>query len=115
MGIPDSFIESGRIDGGGELFIFTRIVAPQIKPLIAVITINKFINSWNAFQWPLLVVNSDKMRTLPVAVAKLSTQYYDAYNLKMAAATIAVLPVLVVYLAFQKYFVEGISLSGIKG
>ena len=72
------------------------------------------IGSWNAFQWPLLVVNSDRLRTLPIAIAKLSSQYYDSYNLKLAAATVAIIPVMALYIAFQRYFVEGISLSGIK-
>ena len=112
--MPDSLLESARIDGAGELKIFRRIVLPAIKPIIAVITITKFIASWNAFQWPLLVVNSERLRTLPIAVAKFSSQYNDAYNLKMAAALCAILPVLLIYITFQKYFVAGISLSGIK-
>lgn len=112
--VPDSLIESARIDGAGELAIFRRLVLPLIKPIIAVITITKFVASWNAFQWPLLVVGSESMRTLPLAVAKFSSQYYDAYNLKMASAFCAIIPVLIVYTAFQKYFVQGISLSGVK-
>ena len=113
--IPTSFIAAARMDGGGEFLIFRRVVLPQIRPIIAVITITKFIGSWNAFQWPLLIVGSDDIRTLPLAVAKLSSQYNDQYDLKMAAATLAIIPVLIVYIAFQKYFVSGISLSGVKG
>jgi multiple sugar transport system permease protein len=112
--IPTALIEAARIDGAGEFKIFRSLVLPLVKPVIAVITINKFIGSWNAFQWPLLIVGSDKIRTLPLAVAKFSSQYYDAYNLKMAAACLAIIPVLFVYIAFQKYFVTGISLSGVK-
>ncbi len=112
--IPTPLLEAARIDGAGELTIFRKIVIPSVKPLIAVIGIQKMISSWNAFQWPLLVVNSDKYRTLPIAIAKLSSQYEDAYDLKMAAAVVAIVPVLVIYILFQKYFTEGISLSGIK-
>ena len=112
--IPTPLLEAARIDGAGEIKVFFRVVLAQVKPLVAVITIQKMISSWNAFQWPLLVVNSDELRTLPIAMAKLSSQYYDSYNLKMAAATLAIIPVLILYIAFQKYFVEGISLSGIK-
>jgi ABC-type sugar transport system, permease component len=112
--IPTALIEAARIDGGSEFGIFSRVALPLSKPIIAVITINKFIGSWNAFQWPLLIVGSDRIRTLPLAVAKFSSQYYDAYNLKMAAATLAIIPVLIVYISFQKYFVAGISLSGVK-
>jgi len=113
--IPTELIESGRMDGAGEFEMFVKLALPLAKPLIAVITIGKFIGSWNAFQWPLLIVGRDELRTLPLAVAKFSSQYNDAYNLKMAAAALASVPVLVVYVAFQKYFVAGISLSGIKG
>lgn len=112
--IPTTLIEAGRIDGAGEFRIFSTLVLPLAKPIIAVLTINKFIGSWNAFTWPLLVVESDELRTLPIAIAKFSSQYNDAYNLKMAASTIAIIPVLIVYVAFQKYFVSGISLTGIK-
>lgn len=114
LSIPTPLIESARIEGATEKRIFASIVLPSVKPLVAVVAIQKMVTSWNAFQWPLLVVNSDEMRTLPIAVAKLSSQYYDSYNLKMAAATIAIVPVLAVYIAFQKYFVEGVTLSGIK-
>jgi len=114
-GIPTTFIEAARIDGAGEGRIFLRIVLPSIKPVLAVITINKMIQSWNAFTWPLLVVNSDSLRTLPLAIAKLSSQYYDSYDLKMAAATMTILPVLILYISLQKYFVEGVALSGVKG
>ncbi len=113
--IPTSLIESARIDGAGEMLIFRKHILPLIKPIIAVITITKFVASWNAFQWPLLVASSEELRTLPVAISNFSSQYYDAYNVKMAAASVAVIPVLIIYIVFQKYFVEGISLTGIKG
>lgn len=112
--IPTALLESARIEGAGEFKIFRAIVIPAVKPLIAVITIQKMIDSWNAFQWPLLVTNSESMRTIPLAIAKLSSQYYDSYNLKMAAATLAIIPVLLIYVIFQRYFVEGVTLSGIK-
>ena len=114
-GIPTPLIEAARIDGAGEGRIFLKIVLPSIQPVLAVITINKMIESWNAFTWPLLVVNSDSMRTLPIAIAKLSSQFYDSYDLKMAAATMTILPVLLLYIALQKYFVEGVTLTGVKG
>ena len=113
-GIPDPLIEAARIDGAGERKIFFNIVLPSVKPLIAVITINKMVSSWNAFQWPLLVVNSDELRTIPIAIANLSSRFYYSYDLKMAAATMAIIPVLILYIAFQKHFVEGVTLSGIK-
>ena len=112
--IPTAYIESARLEGASEKRIFVSIILPSVKPLISVITIQKMIDSWNAFQWPLLCVNSERLRTIPLAIAKLSSQYYDSYNLKMAAATLAIIPVLIIYVIFQKNFVEGISLSGVK-
>lgn len=112
--VPTALLESARMEGAGEARILYSVVLPEIQPLIAVIAIQRMIGSWNAFQWPLLVVNSDRLRTLPIAIAKLSSQYNDAYNLKMAAATVAIIPVILVYIFFQRYFVEGITLSGIK-
>jgi multiple sugar transport system permease protein len=112
--IPDPLIEAARIDGAGEGRIFFLIILPSVKPIIAVITINKMVASWNAFQWPLLVVNSDRLRTIPIAIANLSSRFYDSFDLKMAAATVAIIPVILVYIAFQKHFVEGVTLSGIK-
>ncbi len=112
--IPDSLIESARIDGASEWKIFRTIVLPISKPLIAVISITKMISSWNAFQWPLLAVSSDKLRTLPLAMSLLSSKFYDSYDLKMAGAVIIVIPVLIVYIIFQDYFIEGISVSGMK-
>lgn len=112
--VPTPLLEAARIDGAGESKIFLHIVLPAVKPLISVIAIQKMVSSWNAFQWPLLVVNSDELRTLPLAIAKLSSQYYDSYNLKMAAAALTIIPVLIVYVIFQKHIVEGVSLSGIK-
>ena len=95
--VPTPLLEAARIDGAGESKIFLHIVIPAVKPLISVIAIQKMVSSWNAFQWPLLVVNSDELRTLPLAIAKLSSQYYDSYNLKMAAAALTIIPVLIVY------------------
>lgn len=112
--IPNSLLESARIDGAGELTIFRRIILPSVKPILAVLTITKFIGSWNSFTWPVLVINSESLRTLPIGVAKFASQYYDNYNLRMASTFCAIIPVLIVYLVFQKYFVAGISLSGIK-
>lgn len=112
--VPTPLLEAARIDGAGESKIFLHIVIPAVKPLISVIAIQKMVSSWNAFQWPLLVVNSDELRTLPLAIAKLSSQYYDSYNLKMGAAALTIIPVLIVYVIFQKHIVEGVSLSGIK-
>lgn len=112
--IPNSLMDSARIDGASEWDIFRKIVLPLSKPLIALVSITKVVSSWNAFQWPLLAANSDKLRTLPVAMSMLSSQYYDSYHLKMAGAVVTVIPILIIYILFQDYFIEGISVSGMK-
>lgn len=113
-GIPDSLIESARIDGASEWKIFKTIIIPLSKPLIALVSITKLVSSWNAFQWPLLAVNSQKLQTLPLAMSRLSSQFYDSYDLKMAGAVVTVIPIIIIYVIFQDYFVEGISVTGMK-
>lgn len=112
--IPNELIEAARLDGAGEFFIFFRLVVPMAKPIIAVQSILTFIASWNSFLWPLIVANDDSLYTLSVGLSLLKGQYVNNYALQMAGATFMVIPVLIVFMLFQKYIVEGFNLSGIK-
>ena len=114
-GIPDELIEAARIDGCGELGIFTRVVFPLSKPVVISLVVFTFITSWNDFIWPLVLVTKDEMKTLTLALGNLSSTYGTNYGLVMAGATIAFLFPFVLYCFLQKEFVEGIALSGIKG
>lgn len=114
--IPDDYLDAARLDGASEYGIFARVVVPLAKPAIATLAVFTFLGSWNDFLGPLIVVKSDEMRTLPLAISALSAGHYVAsWPLLMAGASFVVIPVLLVYLFAQRYFVEGIALGGLKG
>lgn len=114
-GVPDSLIEAGRIDGMRELDVIWHVVVPAVRPAIAALGVVTFVNSWNAFFWPLVVVDSDGMKTLPLAVAELASGIYvQSWPVRMAAATILTLPLVAVFLLLQRAFVRGMTLSGVK-
>jgi ABC-type sugar transport system permease subunit len=114
--VPDELLEAARIDGASEFRIFFQVVLPiSIAPL-ATLGILTFLASWNNFLWPLVVSSSERMYTLPVAVATFAVgQNATDYGLLMAGSTILVVPVLVVFLALQRYFQPGIAMTGLKG
>lgn len=114
-GIPDELIESARIDGCGELGIFTRIIIPLSKPVIVSLVVFTFITSWNDFIWPLVLITKDEMKTLTLGLSMLQNAYVSNYGLVMAGATMAFIFPFILYCILQKQFVEGIALSGIKG
>ncbi|KKC30558.1 carbohydrate ABC transporter permease [Caldanaerobacter subterraneus] len=113
--IPNELIEAARIDGASEGRIFFTIVIPQLKPAISALAIFTFSWSWEEFLWPLIVTNSDRVRTLPVGLQYFSEQYGINIHWQMAGAFVAILPVLIVFFIMQKQFVEGITLTGLKG
>jgi ABC-type glycerol-3-phosphate transport system permease component len=113
--VPNSLIDSARIDGCSEVRIFWSIILPVVKPALAVLAIYTFWWNWNIFIWPLVVVSSTEMRTLPLGIANLFTyKGSPRYDLLMAASSLAILPVVTVFLVFQRHFVKGITLTGMK-
>jgi len=115
LGLPRELLEAGRIDGVGEIAIFFRIYLPLAGPAFATLGILTFLGSWNNFLWPLVVSSSESTYTLPVALALISTgQNETDYGLLLAGATLIVLPILVVFLFFQRHFIQGIASTGIK-
>lgn len=115
MSLPDDIIEAARIDGASEWGIFLRVIMPLCGPAVAVLTILTFLGSWNNFLWPLVVATSEEKYTLPVALALYSVgQNAAQYGLMMAGAVVVVVPVLLVFVVLQRYFVQGIALTGIK-
>lgn len=113
--IPDSLCESARIDGLSEWGIYRRIILPLTKPAIASLTIITFVNTWNDYMGPFIYLTSTENKTIQLGL-KMFVGLYDAeYALIMAASVVSVLPVAVVFLSMQKYFVEGIATSGMKG
>ncbi|MEU9362526.1 carbohydrate ABC transporter permease [Streptomyces sp. NPDC048301] len=117
MAIPDELLEAARIDGAGEWYIFWRIVMPLVKPALATLTIFVFLGSWNNFLWPLVATNDPEKFTLPVALATFATDPTKAAGsngVLMAGAFLVVLPVVVVFVALQRHFTQGIATSGLK-
>jgi multiple sugar transport system permease protein len=114
-GIPLDFDEAARMDGASSLRIWWQIIVPLSGPVLATLAIFVFQGVWNEFLWPLVVTTSESMRTIPVGLAAFVGQYSTAWDLLMAGSVIALLPVLVIYVLGQKWFVQGIALSGMGG
>jgi multiple sugar transport system permease protein len=114
-GIPLDMDEAARIDGASSLRIWWSIVLPLSGPVLAALAIFVSLNTWNDFLWPLIVTNSEKVRTLPVGLSTFQGQFKVEWNLLMAGSVIAMLPVLIVYVIGQRWFIRGITLSGIAG
>ena len=115
FGVPNDLIDAARLDGFGEFRIFWKIALPLVKPAVAALCIFTFLGNWNAYIWPLIVVRSDNMRTLPVGIAFFSSESGSAFHLIMAAAAMATIPVIIVFLIFQRQIIKGIALTGVKG
>ncbi len=115
MGVPNDLIDAARIDGFSEFRIFWKIALPLVKPALAALCIFTFLGNWNAYIWPLIVVRSEEMRTLPVGIAFFSSEAGSAFHLIMAAAAMATIPVIIVFVIFQRQIIEGIALTGVKG
>jgi len=115
LSIPNELLDAARVDGAGEFYIYRRIVLPQLGPALATFGMLTFMFNWNAYLWPLIVLTEKNVRTLPIILTWFSNQQVDKTNLTMAASVLVILPVLFVFLLVQKWIVEGITLSGLKG
>lgn len=113
--LPNELIEAARIDGTTEFGIFWKIILPNVKSLISVLVIFTVMWRWNDFQWPLIILSDSKMYTVQIGLAMLNGSLYINWNMVMSASLITILPVLIVFLIFQKQFVQGIASAGIKG
>lgn len=112
--VPDDLIEAARLDGAGEFYIFFKLIIPLAKPILSVQVILTFIAGWNSFLWPLIIANDQNLYTLSVGLSLLQDQYATNYALQMAGSAFMVVPILIVFMIFQKYLVEGFNVSGIK-
>lgn len=115
MSIPNDLIDAAKIDGCGEFAIYRIIIFPLIKPALATLAIFTFLSQWNSFVWPLIVIYTSSMRTVPLALSVLNSQFGANFSMVMAGATVVTLPVLVVFLCLQKYIIQGITMTGLKG
>jgi alpha-1,4-digalacturonate transport system permease protein len=114
LSIPDELIEAARVDGAGEFRIFFRIVLPMCRPALAVVAILSIMWRWNDFLWPLVVAQSEAVYTLPVALARFTAEETVPFNLIIAMSVVTVLPVIILFLFFQRQIVTGIANTGIK-
>ncbi|MBD7986714.1 carbohydrate ABC transporter permease [Luteimonas sp. Sa2BVA3] len=113
--IPDALLEAARIDGAGELRIFVQVVLPMLKPVLVTLAIFSFMAAWNDFMWPLIVLADQGQYTLPVALAALSREHIMDVEMMMAGAVVTVLPVLMLFLALQRWYMQGLLLGSVKG
>jgi multiple sugar transport system permease protein len=115
-GIPDELLEAARIDGANEWRIFWQVVMPITVPVLATLGILTFLGSWNSFLYPLVMAQEQNMYTLPVALATFATSQYQAdHGMLMAGSVVLVVPVLVIFILFQRWITEGIATTGLKG
>lgn len=114
LSIPDELLEAAKMDGAGQLRIFFRIVLPLCRPLIAVLVLLAFMAQWNDFLWPLITLKDPALYTLPVSLRFLQGQYDADYGGLMAAALLTCLPLVVLFLLLQRYFVQGLARTGIR-
>lgn len=112
--LPNDLLDAGRMDGLGEFGIFWKIAMPNVRPALAALCIFTFLGNWNAFLWPVIAIESPEMRTIPVGLSWFSYENFNQYELVMAGATMAVVPVLIIFAIFQKQIIKGITLTGIK-
>ncbi len=115
MGIPNELLEAARIDGLSEYGIYRKIVLPQMGPSIATLVIFTFVTNWNDFMGPMIYLNSTELKTVQLGIRMFMGQYSTEYGLIMAASVVSLIPVVIVFLIFQKQFVQGIATSGLKG
>ncbi|QBE97699.1 carbohydrate ABC transporter permease [Blautia producta] len=114
-GISPAFLDAARVDGCTEIGIFVKIILPLMAPAFASMGIYQGMVSWNNFLWPLIVLKSNSKMTLPIGLSTLMTPYGNNYDILLAGSVMAIIPVLILFLAFQKYFIAGMTAGGVKG
>lgn len=115
LSIPNELLDAARVDGASEFRIYRSVVLPQLGPALATFGMLTFMFNWNAYLWPLIVLTEQKVRTLPIILTWYSNYHADQLHLTMTASVLVVLPVLLVFLATQRWIVRGITLTGMKG
>jgi multiple sugar transport system permease protein len=113
-GLPDELLDAARIDGANEFRIFTSVILPLSKSPLAALGILTFLGQWDSFLWPLIVLTDSDLFTLPVGLALFNNRFYTEYGPLLAGATIAVIPILIVFVSAQRFFMESVALKGMK-
>jgi len=113
--LPSELEDAARVDGASEWQVFWRVVMPLSRPAVATVAIFSFVGAWNAFLWPLIVLSRRELLTLPVGVATLQQEFTQNIGMVMAGAAIGAIPMIILFLVFQRYFLEGVRVGGLKG
>ena len=113
--IPNDFLDAARIDGAGVFRVYSQVALPLCVPSLATLSITTFMESWNDYLWPLLMLSDKNKMTLPIALSTLNGQYNTEYNVLMAGSLIAMIPIIIIYIIAQKQFKDGMMAGGIKG
>ncbi len=113
--IPNDYIDAARIDGCSELRIFWSVILPAVKPAMATLLIIKFMWSWNEFFWPMVVISSREMKVVTMGLMSFTNMYFIEYNLLTAAAVVSILPILLIFVTLQRWVVQAVVMSGLKG
>lgn len=114
-GIPHELLQAGRVDGATEYGIFVRLILPLMKPSFAAMAILNGVNSWNNILWPFMVISDSSKYTLPIGLKTLLTPYGNNYDLLIVGSFFSIVPILILFLAFQKYFIDGMTAGAVKG
>ena len=115
MTLPKELEDAAKIDGCGYFGIYWRIMLPLVKPAMAAIAIFQFMNSWNDFMGPLIYVNSEEITTISLGLFQFTSQHSSEFGMLMAAASMMILPVVAIFFLAQRHFIEGVTLTGMKG
>jgi len=113
--LPDELLDAARVDGASEWRIYWQIALPQVRPALAALGVLTFMFNWNAYLWPLIVLTEERLRTLPIILTWYTTQHSNQLHLSMAASVLVMMPILVVFILLQRWIVQGITLTGMKG
>jgi len=114
MSIPDSLIEAARMDGASDFKVYRSVILPLCKPILFTLALFTFMGTWNDFMWPLIIMSDNANYTLPVAIANLRGEHLLDLELMMAGSVITIIPVLILFLVFQRHYVRGIMVGGVK-
>ncbi len=113
--IPNDYIDAARVDGCSELRIFFSVILPSVKPAIATLLIIKFMWNWNEFFWPMVVISSPQMKVVTMGLMNFTNMYFIEYNVLTAAAVMSILPILLIFITLQRWVVQAVVMSGLKG
>ena len=115
VSIPNDYMDAARLDGLGKFRIFQKVIVPLSTPAIAAVAILSFLYNWDQLFWPLVMIGTEQNKTVPLGIVDLSTQFGPIYDLTMAASTLTIVPILIVFFIFRRKFIEGMMMQGLKG